>query len=169
MITAGVILVALVAPVQGQDTLDPAAKAAAAQAYLGIVCPLHLAQTSFLLPWEKRATKPKTARLLRQFKSDMRRFSAAYARAGLEVADYPWPRYLISDAQSLGKYFYELSSAFGRFTRGKTWEELADVTLWSTPYPDDEVKSLRFALGLPPAESANDGCPKNVKGWIEGY
>jgi len=160
LLAAAAVLLAL-APASGQaradDSVDPSARAAAAAAYLNAVCPANAARVPYRAAVD-RAEKAglKTGRPIPGYlRTAMRNMSAAMAREGRLLYDYPWPEELsiTYDVRSIAEAEYENSAEFSSLAKAKKWRD-PDWAYWNGNW----AASARLALGLPPA-GENDGCP----------
>lgn len=142
------------APTTPAPNLDPSAKAAAASAYLAIICPSNAA----VVRYEAAVTKAERAGMKEGSKiptylvNALRQTSKADAAAARQLMSYQWPnRDLTGDAKQLAEGMFSDASEADQIAARKKWEtaDWADLTLYTS--------RMRLMLGLPPA---GQGCPK---------
>ncbi len=156
--TAAVAMVAamMVAPTANADDIPN--REMWADRYLSAVCPSNAAGERVAKQWNKaydgRRIVPWGTPTTPGLRKAFQRKSKAEARAGMRFARWNWPDEIANPAARLARGFYHDSGVWqirAEYLKvRRPWGKYADTGSAAT--------TMRIALGLPPANSADDGC-----------
>jgi hypothetical protein len=133
--------------------IDPAAKAAAATAFLNVVCPLNTAIFGYNDAYNKaeKAGMKDGSKMPKYLVKPLKRMSDAFAVASDQLLAYQWPHSELTAKTTMLADDYQRISAFtNRSAKGTKWRTIDLRDIGSTS------AFIRVVLDLPPA---GEGCP----------
>ena len=130
-----------------------------ADRYLSAVCPANAATDRTSREWEQFADGRRVVPFGTPVPSDLRRAyrhqSKVDARAGMKFARWDWPAQIAGPAQRMARGFYRDAEVAQKRAQTRVVNRA-----WLRGWADmkSEARTMRVALGLPPANVARDGC-----------